>query len=161
MSDVILHLQRLRFQKRATLGTLKSHDGSKFYFTLEDGPSPNPYGLKVAGETRIPAGVYELKLIHSPLAQKKAERWPNWHRHGIISIEDVPGFTGVRIHEGNDHTDTAGCPLLGFAATVHPEESPTIQRSVAAYQDFYTWLAPRLAKGETALIIVGDEPVGP
>ena len=28
-------------------------------------------------------------------------------------IMGVPGYTGIRIHGGNTHRDTEGCPLLG------------------------------------------------
>lgn len=147
---------------KTTLGTLVSYDRSKFYFTLEDGPSPHPYGLKVAGQTRIPAGEYELGLVRgTPMDQDKRDRWPNWHRHGLLWVKNVPGFERIRIHEGNTHKDTAGCPLVGFGATCIAEEAPTVTRSVDAYKDLYLWITPMLASGMQATIMVADEPEGP
>lgn len=157
-----LYLQRLLTRGGATLGTLRTHDGAKFYFTLEDGPSPHPYGLKVAGQTRIPAGEYELGLVRgTPMDQDKRDRWPNWHRHGLLWVKNVPGFERIRIHEGNTHKDTAGCPLVGFGATCIAEEAPTVTRSVDAYKDLYLHVAPALARGASGRILVIDEPVGP
>lgn len=147
---------------KTTLGTLVSYDRSKFYFTLEDGPSPHPYGLKVPGETRIPAGEYALGLARgTPLDRAKTERWPQWHRRGLIWIQDVPGFDDIRIHEGNTYKDTAGCPLVGFSASRRTDEPATLGASVDAYKDLYSWLTPMLASGMQATIMVADEPEGP
>lgn len=59
---------------------------------------------KIKGETAIPAGEYRITLEHSP-------------RFGAntLTVHDVPGFVGVRIHAGNTVADTEGCPLLGMA----------------------------------------------
>jgi hypothetical protein len=60
----------------------------------------------VRGATAIPAGEYRVTLEHSP-------------RFGpdTLTICNVPGFTGVRIHGGNTHEHTEGCPLLGLRVT--------------------------------------------
>ena len=75
--------------------TLEDPDGH-----LEDG------GVKIAGETAIPRGRYQLVLTHS-------------NRFGRLMPEilHVPGFSGVRIHGGNTEADTHGCPLLGQRRT--------------------------------------------
>lgn len=58
---------------------------------------------KIPGETAIPRGKYRLTFETSP-------------RFGpdTITIQSVPGFKGIRIHAGNTHLDTEGCPIVGF-----------------------------------------------
>jgi hypothetical protein len=63
---------------------------------------------KVHGQTAIPSSQfcgrdYVVTLEQSP-------------RFGAdtITIHNVPGFVGVRVHAGNDTSDTEGCPLLGM-----------------------------------------------
>lgn len=70
--------------------------------TLEDPPRSE----KIKGRTAIPEGRYRITLEESP------RFGPN-----TITIKDVPGFTGVRIHAGNTENDTEGCPLVGQERT--------------------------------------------
>lgn len=73
-------------------------------YTLED--EIRPPGQKVYGETAIPYGKYPLDLTWSP-------------RFGRIMplIDQVPGFTGIRIHSGVTDRDTDGCLLVGTGVT--------------------------------------------
>jgi hypothetical protein len=73
-------------------------DGAYFGFTLED---PLRFGQKVYGDTCIPAGVYEIKVTYSPRFKRD-----------MPQILRVPKYTGVRIHGGNSHKNTLGCPLV-------------------------------------------------
>ena len=52
-------------------------------------------------KTAIPSGVYEIKVDYSPRFKRKMPRLLN-----------VPGFTGIRIHGGNTHLNTSGCPMV-------------------------------------------------
>ena len=58
--------------------------------------------FKIYGQTAIPAGIYPIFLEHSP-------------KYGpdTLTIKNVPGFTGIRIHPGNTELDTHGCLILG------------------------------------------------
>lgn len=82
-------------------------DGEPFCDTLED----LPHETKIAGDTRIPAGIYEVTLSESA-AVKAGKLWSPCN--GLLPLlHDVPDFDGVRIHAGNTDRDTRGCVLVG------------------------------------------------
>ena len=57
---------------------------------------------KVKGETAIPTGIYPITLTYSPKYKKN-----------MPLINNVKGYSGIRIHSGNTHKDTEGCLLVG------------------------------------------------
>ncbi len=68
---------------------------------------------KIAGETRIPAGVYDIGVrtvggFHSRYSNK----FPEFHQ-GMLQVLDVPDFEYILIHIGNTDDDTAGCLVVG------------------------------------------------
>lgn len=77
-------------------------DGMFFCDTLEDRVRELSREKKIAGETAIPAGCYEVIVNISPKFKRKLPRLLN-----------VPGFEGILIHRGNTPEDTAGCILVG------------------------------------------------
>ncbi len=82
-------------------------DGKLLGQTLEDTDRHlEAGGEKIYGETAIPRGRYKVQLSYS---QRFKRIMPE--------VLDVPGFTGIRIHGGNDEEDTHGCPLLGAVRT--------------------------------------------
>lgn len=58
--------------------------------------------LKVKGETAIPTGIYPVTITYSPKYKKQ-----------MPLINNVKGYSGVRIHSGNSAKDTEGCLLVG------------------------------------------------
>ena len=62
--------------------------------------------LKVYGETCIPYGVYEVAITLSAA-------FGIW----LPLVLDTKGFKGIRIHKGNDKSDTLGCLLTGTKET--------------------------------------------
>jgi len=59
--------------------------------------------IKVYGKTAIPTGRYKVEVTYSP----KFKRY-------LPLLIGVKGFTGIRIHSGNNAADTLGCLLVGF-----------------------------------------------
>ena len=57
---------------------------------------------KVKGQTAIPTGVYPVYITWSPKYKKP-----------MPLIENVKGYSGIRIHSGNTAKDTEGCLLVG------------------------------------------------
>ena len=57
---------------------------------------------KVKGQTAIPSGVYPVYITWSPKYKKP-----------MPLIENVKGYSGIRIHSGNSSKDTEGCLLVG------------------------------------------------
>lgn len=102
-----LTLKRDSTSAQRTTGKLLAQDGHRLCYTLEDAvrdvPGQPVSAWKVHGKTAIPAGLYRITLENSP-------------RFGpdTLTVNAVPGFTGVRMHAGNTEADTEGCPLLGM-----------------------------------------------
>lgn len=81
-------------------------------YTLEDLVR---VGKKIKGETAIPGGRFRLSVVDSP-------------KFGLcVNVEDVPGFTDIRMHAGNEHEHTRGCPLLGDELILQPDGDMAIK----------------------------------
>jgi hypothetical protein len=59
---------------------------------------------KIKGNTCIPSGLNPLIIDYSSRFKRR-----------LPHIIDVPDFTWIRIHSGNDAGDTEGCPLPGVS----------------------------------------------
>ena len=149
-----MRLQVLRFSSQAdcTHGLLFeiSEIGKRFLcYTLED----EHRVLKVRGETRIPAGIYNIKLrTEGAFHQRYDKKYPGIHR-GMLHVVDVPGFEYILIHTGNTDEHTAGCLIVGDS-----QENNLILRdgfvgkSVNAYKRIYPSIAKAIAEGEEVTI---------
>lgn len=144
-------LQRYSDDTASTLGLLLL-DHKLLAYTLED----ERRETKVKGETRIPAGTYNLYLLKqvTPLTERYRARfnWFQWH----ICLAEVPGFSNVYIHVGNTDRDTDGCILLGDTTNNNVQGDGFIGGSVNAYQRFYLDLAPYLYE-HSAVLHIRDE----
>ena len=115
-------------------------DGEFVAFTLEDVVRET----KIKGITAIPAGTYKLAYTLSNRFQKFT-----------LQLLDVPNFTGVRIHGGNDSGDSSGCPLLGLER-VSVDRIRNCAPAVAALE---AKICPLLAAGEEVWMDVLAAPV--
>ena len=123
-----LLLERITADDDSSIGTLY-RDGKFHCFTCED----EYRAEKVAKETRIPAGTYEIKLrAVSGMATRYRSKLGSWHE-GMLHLQDVPGFEWIYIHIGNTDDHTEGCILVGYGATAKLGSGMTVQSSTDAY----------------------------
>jgi hypothetical protein len=125
-------LRRYIFTNNSTIGDLIIND-DWFCFTLEDPVRP----VKIAGETAIPMGQYEVIVNFSNRFQRM-----------MPLLLNVPHYDGVRIHPGNSASDTEGCILLGEQKGVD-----VVSNSRAAFNDFFTLLTEALKTGKVYITI--------
>lgn len=132
-----LFVQRISSGTEATLGIMHDvtdHEDRQFQcYVLEDQHNEP----KIPGETRIPAGRYEIKLRteDSPMNKRYHDRFP-WHK-GMLWLQNVPGFTFVYIHVGNKDDDSDACLLVGDGQVSNVVERGQVTSSVTAYTRLY------------------------
>lgn len=88
-----------------TLGELFI-DGQHFCYTVED--MERMPGEKVFGKTSVPKGEYKVIINHS-----------NHFNKDMPLLLNVHDFEGVRIHSGNNASDSEGCIIVGMTRTIN------------------------------------------
>jgi Steigviridae/Suoliviridae L,D-carboxypeptidase/transpeptidase len=131
---VKLRLERTWCGLTCTIGTL-SIDGANECFTLEDRVRPQG-APKVPKQTAIPFGTYNVVVTPS-------QRF----KRDLPLLENVPDFTGVRIHPGNTAEDTEGCILVGRA-----KWHDHVSESKLAFEALFKKIKDALARGETVTL---------
>ena len=134
-----LLLKRFYTSNIDTLGIL-SINGIFSVFIIEDTKN----AIKIAGHTRIPTGIYEIKLTYSNRFQKN-----------MLEICKVPGFTGIRIHPGNTNEDTEGCLLPGNVCRFHDDGESRVEESTLAYDRIFPIIVKAL-ETEKVFIEIDD-----
>lgn len=133
-----LRLERQPSVDGATLGALYLGD-ERLAFTLEDEVRD---GVKVQDQTAIPFGHYQILMYASPRFKRM-----------VPLLLNVPGFSAVEMHGGNDAEDTDGCILLGAFHT-----TSTIQHSVDVVARVQTLIAQAQAAGDPVWIDILEAP---
>ena len=126
-----------------TIGSLYI-DGKYFCDTLEDidrgltDSMSDSYiaTIKVINQTAIPTGTYKVTITYS-----------NRFKKLLPLINNVKGFSGIRIHSGNTKEDTSGCILVGFNTEVGK-----VVNSKVTYDKLFNLLQDNLNKGEQVKI---------
>jgi hypothetical protein len=145
---MLVRLQRLQAYNNYTLGALYI-DNLLMCFVLED----EPREVKVKGKTRIPAGIYPMKLRNVGSVHNWLNKAFSFHI-GSLHITDVPGFQYILIHPGNSDADTAGCLLPGYQ---HVINNNFIGQSTKAYTSIYPIIANRIKDYDDVKIHIIDE----
>lgn len=84
-------------------------NGDFFCHTLEDVDRGD--GIKLYGKTAIPEGTYLVDVTMSSRFKREMPMIYN-QSNGYELINKGKSFKGIRLHGGNDHLDTEGCPLI-------------------------------------------------
>ena len=135
-----LELQRLFESEGALLGVLLQ-DSMALAFTLEP------------AARHIPAGVFELALRQSGELYTRYHLLYPWIAPGMLALIDVPGFTDILIHPGNDLNDTSGCVLVGDLANARLGQ---LTQSRDALRRIYLPIATLIRNKATVEIVVYD-----
>lgn len=127
--DKYITVQRQPTQKDLTLSSFSSKDIGINGVGIED----EKRNIKVAGETRVEAGIYPMQLMNSPHFSKAyyrdddgnligskvrstapSEVKAKYHtQHEGIYLLNVKNFVGVMWHWGNTDDDTEACYIVG------------------------------------------------
>lgn len=128
-------LQRSQSNETCTIGSI-SVGGEVLCHTLEDIVRDE----KLAGQTAIPAGTYQVVITYSPHFQQD-----------LPLLVNVPGFSGVRIHPGNTAADTEGCILPGLTVL-----NNAIGQSRDAFNLLYPMIQDAQDRGEEVTITINN-----
>jgi hypothetical protein len=146
-----LFVIRYAHGENSTLGLFLIEN--KFYvYTLEDAF----HVVKIPGETRIPNGTYKVILRnYGGHHQRYKVKFPDIHK-GMLQVMDVPNYTDILIHIGNDEDDTEGCLLVGDKSITNIQSSGRIESSTIAYKRIYPIIANAIDSGEEVTITYKD-----
>ena len=111
---------------------------------------------KIVGETRIPAGTYQVTLrTEGGFNQRYANRFREFHR-GMLHIRDVPNFEFILIHCGNTDKNTSGCLLVGTQANTDPGNMSVISSTIA-YRKFYPIVVDEAENGDLSITFIDND----
>ena len=154
-------LQRFSDNRESTLGLLfkKSTKLVLMGYSLED----EFREVKIKGETRVPAGRYEIMInrAETPLTLKYRKRY-SWFKFHLM-LKNVPDFVGIYFHVGRNDDWTDGCITIGNNVNNNTITNGEISDSVECFRKFYLELYDILDHqfdGEydnTAFIDIRDE----
>lgn len=146
---MLLEIKRAFLGRDSILGIL-SVDGKPFCFTVEDELRKE----KIAGETCIPEGCYEIKLRNEGGMTKRYGEKFDFHK-GMLWLQDVPNFEWVYIHIGNTDKHSEGCILVNYNGMIDTEfGGGTGGFSTQCYTDLYKMIIADMEKGNKVHIVV-------
>lgn len=133
MNSIEIILTRIARRPTYTIGRLYI-DGKRISDTIEDRDrglddsmsEARIRELKVYGMTAIPTGRYRISLTKSEKFKNRV--WAKAYKGLIPILENVKGFTGIRIHPANTAEELLGCIAPGVNTSVG-----RVSNSKAAY----------------------------
>jgi len=112
---------RVSYSNQSTLGritlTNDEYKNKPFCYSLED--TVRADGIKVYAGTAIPSNLLGYKVKKTYSNRFKRETLQLYTEDDLSLYFDFGSdkqikFTGVRVHGGNTHKDTEGCPLVAY-----------------------------------------------
>ena len=127
-------------------------------YTLEDERRKD----KVMSETRVPAGVYSIKLRdEGGMTKRYGAKYKDMHK-GMLCVHNAPDwkivtpdmtFQYILIHVGNTDEHTAGCLIIGDTQENNIlKKDGFIGKSVQAYKRIYPLIVKALEDKEEVTI---------
>jgi len=111
-----IRIEREIYTAQATGGKMFI-DNEFFCYTLED--TVRPIGIKVKHHTAIHEGRFKVVLTYS-----------NRFKREMPLLVSVPLFKGIRMHGGNTHYNTSGCPLVAYNRTADDKIQGTAEKEL-------------------------------
>ena len=136
---MLIEIHRHTFTEHSTIGEMFIN-GNRHCYTLEDHWPED--GVKIPGETCIPAGAYQVILNQSPK-----------FGHTMPRLLNVPGFDGILIHKGNTDADTHGCVLVGAQ-----KSADRIFNCSDVWQNLFDQMQLAQGMNENILCVISNEP---
>lgn len=144
-----IHLRRIARKPNYTIGKLYIN-GVYFCDTIEDYDRLYFGKPKVMNKTAIPCGNYEVLLNNYSPKYGNREPYKSLCNGFVPLINNVPNFSGVRIHIGNDENDTSGCVLVGKNKVV----GKVVESRATFTQLMNRFLTPARKRGEKVFITI-------
>lgn len=141
-------VDRIKSNDDATLSIISTQSGFEC-FGLEDEYRED----KIANETRIPGGLYKIRLKPHGRMHERYQRKFYFHQ-GMLHLQDVPGFTDILIHIGNTDDDTAGCLLVGSGCD---SAELRLTKSTYAYMKLYKKVVQAAAEHDLDILIIDND----
>lgn len=142
-----VEVKRFLHTDDVTMGTMIA--GRHHVYTLEDTYREE----KLKGETRIPAGEYQLALrTEGGMHPRYAKRYGDMHK-GMIHLLDVPNYNWIYIHTGNSKDHTDGCILVGTRFWARDK----VAGSREAYKMIYPDIAAAILDGGCSIRIKDED----
>lgn len=140
-----LRIKKIHETRNCTVSRLFIN-GKPSVLILQDGHRD----VKEYGDTRIPAGRYEIKLRKAGGFHQRylAKYGASFHK-GMLELQAVPNFTWILIHIGNTPEDTKGCLLTG---TTSSNSNCFVGGSEKAYLELYPQVANAITAGQRVFI---------
>lgn len=138
----IIEVKRKIYTAQTTVGEVSIPDESeRFCYSLED--TVRAYGIKVKKHTAIPEGVYKVTITHSN--RFKRDMIQLFTEDDLTLVNYGISFEGVRVHGGNTHESTEGCPLVAYnlindhtiQGTAEKELTEIVRKWIAAGCEVY------------------------
>lgn len=143
-----IKIVRSEYTNDTTIGSLFIND-ERFCYTLED--TVRARGIKVKGHTAIPAGTYHVNVTMSgrfkrmmPIVYSEAD--------GMTLSNEGVSFVGIRLHGGNTHQNTEGCPLVAY----NRPSKEMIQGT--AEKELTQKIKAAIDSGEQVFLIIENKP---